>query len=177
VAVASGTQATWIVANVQGVTEVGQTPLVQIPAKADYGIRALLTLANSTTSVTAEHLAEEQSLPPRFLGAILSDLRRAGLVVSQRGSEGGFKLARPASQISIADALRAISGPMAGVRGLRPETLDYDGAATNLRDVWVAVRASLRNLLENVSLEQVASGNLPSVLTKLTKDSDAWQPR
>ena len=150
---------------------------MQIPAKADYGIRALLTLANSTTSVTAEHLAEEQDLPPRFLGAILSDLRRAGLVTSQRGSEGGFKLARPASEISIADALRAISGPMAGVRGLRPETLAYDGAATSLRDVWVAVRASLRNLLEHVTLDQVASGNLPGVVTKLTKDPDAWQAR
>src|ERR1039458_22069 len=100
-----------------GRSEVGQNRQVQIPAKADYGIRALLTLANATTSVTAEHLAEEQDLPPRFLGAILSDLRRAGLVTSQRGSEGGFKLARPASQISMADALRAISGPMAGVRG------------------------------------------------------------
>jgi len=161
----------------RGGVEVGQNRPVQIPAKADYGIRALLTLANSTTSVTAEHLAEEQNLPPRFLGAILSDLRRAGLVVSQRGSEGGFRLARPASEISIADALRAISGPMAGVRGLRPETLSYEGAATNLRDVWVAVRAALRNLLEHVTLEQVASGDLPAQLTKLTKDPDAWQAR
>lgn len=150
---------------------------MQIPAKADYGIRALLTLANSTGSVSAEHLAEEQGLPPRFLGAILSDLRRAGLVTSQRGSEGGFKLARPASQISIADALRAISGPMAGVRGMRPETLVYDGAATSLKDVWVAVRASLRNLLEHVTLEQVASGQLPGVVTSLTKDPDAWLAR
>jgi Rrf2 family protein len=157
--------------------DVGQNQEVQIPAKADYGIRAMLTLANSPTSLSAEHLAEEQGLPPRFLGAILSDLRRAGLLVSQRGSEGGYQLARPPSEISIADALRAMSGPMAGVRGLRPETLSYDGAATSLVDVWVAVRAVLRNLLEHVSLEQVASGNLPSLVTKLTKDPDAWQPR
>jgi Rrf2 family protein len=156
---------------------VGQNHSVQIPAKADYGIRALLTLANSPSSVTAEHLAHEQDLPPRFLGAILSDLRRAGLVVSQRGSEGGFRLARPASEISIADALRAISGPMAGVRGLRPEQLSYDGAATNLRDVWVAVRASLRNLLEHVTIEQVAAGQLPASVTSLTKDPDAWRAR
>jgi len=156
---------------------VGQNRVVQIPAKADYGIRALLTLANAQTSLSAEHLAGEQGLPPRFLGAILSDLRRAGLVVSQRGSEGGYQLSRPASQITIADALRAISGPMAGVRGLRPETLVYDGAATSLKDVWVAVRASLRNLLEHVTLEQVAAGELPSVVTKLTKDPDAWQAR
>jgi Rrf2 family protein len=153
---------------------LGQNQQMQIPAKADYGIRALLTLANAKTSLSAEHLAGEQGLPPRFLGAILSDLRRAGLVVSQRGSEGGYQLARPPSQISIADALRAISGPMAGVRGLRPEALSYDGAATNLKDVWIAVRASLRNLLEHVTLDQVASGSLPSVVTKLTKDPDAW---
>jgi Rrf2 family protein len=150
---------------------------MQIPAKADYGIRALLTLASAKGSLSAEQLATEQGLPPRFLGAILSDLRRAGLLTSQRGSEGGYQLARPAAQITIADALRAISGPMAGVRGMRPEALSYDGAATNLRDVWVAVRASLRNLLEHVTLEQVASGSLPGVVTRLTKDPDAWQPR
>ncbi len=155
--------------------EVGQNRSMQIPAKADYGIRALLTLANATTSLSAEHLAAEQGLPPRFLGAILSDLRRAGLVVSQRGSEGGYQLSRPASEISIADALRAISGPMAAVRGLQPQSLSYDGAATHLQDVWIALRASLRNLLEHVSLEQVASGSLPAVVTKLTKDPDAWQ--
>ncbi len=155
----------------------GRIDPVQIPAKADYGIRALLTLAKADGSLSAEQLAAEQGLPPRFLGAILSDLRRAGLVVSHRGSEGGYQLARPASKITIADALRAISGPMAGVRGMRPETLSYEGAASNLREVWVAVRASLRNLLEHVTLEQVASGSLPAVLTRLTKDPDAWQPR
>ena len=156
---------------------VGQNQGVQIPAKADYGIRAMLTLANSSTSLSAEHLAEEQGLPPRFLGAILSDLRRAGLLVSQRGSEGGYQLSRPASEITFADALRAISGPMAGVRGQQPQTLSYDGAATSLVDVWVAVRAVLRNLLEHVTLEQVASGNLPGIVSKLTKDPDAWQQR
>jgi Rrf2 family protein len=150
---------------------------MQIPAKADYGIRALLTLAEANASLSAEQLAGEQGLPPRFLGAILSDLRRAGLVVSQRGSEGGYQLARPASQITIADALRAISGPMAAVRGLPPQSLTYDGAATNLKDVWVAVRASLRNLLEHVTLDQVASGSLPAVVTRLTKNPDAWQAR
>jgi Rrf2 family protein len=157
--------------------EVGQNQHVQIPAKADYGIRAMLTLANSDTSLSAEHLAEEQGLPPRFLGAILSDLRRAGLLVSQRGSEGGYQLARPASQISIADALRAISGPMAGVRGMQPQTLSYDGAATNLVEVWVSVRAVLRNLLEHVSLEQVATGALPAAVTKLSNNPDAWKAR
>jgi len=97
---------------------------MQIPAKTDYAIRALLTLAASDVSVSAEHLAQEQDLPAKFLGAILSDLRRGGLVSSQRGPEGGFKLARDADQISIADVVRVVSGPMAGVRGMRPETLD-----------------------------------------------------
>ena len=97
---------------------------MQIPAKADYAIRALLTLAASDVSVSAEHLAQEQDLPAKFLGAILSDLRRGGLVTSQRGPEGGFKLARDPDQIMIADILRVVSGPMAGVRGMRPETLD-----------------------------------------------------
>lgn len=150
---------------------------MQIPAKADYGIRALLTLAHATESVSAEALAAEQGLPPRFLGAILSELRRAGLVVSQRGSEGGFRLARPASEISIADALRAIGGPMAGVRGMRPETLSYEGAATHLKDVWIAVRASLRSVLEHVSLEQVATGELPEAVTALLADPEAWHSR
>jgi Rrf2 family protein len=93
---------------------------MQIPAKADYAIRALLTLAASDVSVSAEHLAQEQALPAKFLGAILSDLRRGGLVTSQRGPEGGFKLARDADHIMIADILRVVSGPMAGVRGMRP---------------------------------------------------------
>jgi Rrf2 family protein len=150
---------------------------VQIPAKADYALRALLTLANSDRSVSAEHLAHEQNLPPKFLGAILSELRRAEIVSSQRGVDGGFRLARPASEITVADVLRALSGPMAGVRGMRPETLDYDGAATSLRDVWVAVRGALREVLEHVSLEDIASGHLPTPVTRYTSDPDAWHTR
>ena len=151
---------------------------MQIPAKADYGIRALLTLANAKTSLSAEHLAGEQGLPPRFLGAILSDLRRAGLVVSQRGSEGGYRLARP--RLADLDRRRAARDQRADGRragASAPRRSPTTGAATNLKDVWVAVRASLRNLLEHVTLEQVASGALPSVVTKLTKDPDAWQAR
>ena len=147
---------------------------MQIPAKADYAIRALLTLAASEDSISAEHLAEEQGLPAKFLGAILSDLRRGGMVTSQRGPEGGFKLARDPDQIMIADILRVVSGPMAGVRGMRPETLEYGGEATHLRDVWVAVRASLREVLEHVTLGQVLRGELPVAVTRFTDDPDAW---
>ncbi|MDE2281885.1 MAG: Rrf2 family transcriptional regulator [Actinomycetales bacterium] len=150
---------------------------MQIPAKAEYAIRALLTLAASKTSVSAEHLAAEQQLPAKFLGAILSDLRRGGLVTSQRGPEGGFRLAHDPDEIMIADILRVVSGPMAGVRGMRPETLNYGGDAEHLRDVWVAVRAALREVLEHVTLGQVLRGDLPAAVTRFTADEDAWITR
>lgn len=150
---------------------------MQIPAKADYAIRAMLSLAASEHSVSAEHLAQEQELPAKFLGAILSDLRRGGLVSSQRGPEGGFRLAHDPDAIMIADILRVVSGPMAGVRGMRPETLEYDGDASHLRDVWVAVRAALREVLEHVTLGQVLRGDLPESVTRFSDDPDAWKTR
>ena len=150
---------------------------MQIPAKADYAIRALLTLAASDVSVSAEHLALEQELPAKFLGAILSDLRRGGLVTSQRGPEGGFKLAHAPDQISIASILRVVSGPMAGVRGMRPETIVYEGDAKYLREVWIAVRGALREVLEHVSLGQVLRGELPDTVTRFTTESDSWVTR
>ena len=150
---------------------------MQIPAKADYAIRALLLLAASDHSVSAEHLAHDQELPAKFLGAILSDLRRGGLVTSQRGPEGGFRLARPADEIMIADILRVVSGPMAGVRGMRPESLVYEGDASHIRDVWVAVRGALREVLEHVTLGQVLRGDLPVAVTRFSDDPDAWRTR
>ena len=128
-----------------------------------------MTLAASDSSVSAEHLAQEQDLPAKFLGAIMSDLRRGGLVTSQRGPEGGFRLARSADEIQIADILRVVSGPLAGVRGMRPETLHYEGEATHLRDVWVAVRAALREVLEHVTLGQVLRGDLPDSVTRFVR--------
>ena len=150
---------------------------MQIPAKADYAIRALLSLAASDISVSAEHLAQEQELPAKFLGAILSDLRRGGLVTSQRGPDGGFRLARSPDEIMIADILRVVSGPMAGVRGMRPEALHYEGHASHLRDVWVAVRGALREVLEHVTLGQVLRGDLPDSVKRFSDDPDAWQTR
>jgi len=150
---------------------------MQIPAKADYAIRALLTLAASTTSVSAEHLAQQQELPAKFLGAILSDLRRGGLVWSQRGPEGGFRLALDPDTIMIADILRIVSGPLAGVRGMRPETLHYGGEATHLQDVWIAMRATLREVLEHVTLGQVLRGDLPDGITRFSSNPDAWITR
>ena len=156
---------------------MGQNGAVQIPAKAEYAIRALLSLAESDSSVSAEHLAQEQDLPAKFLGAILSDLRRGGLVTSQRGPEGGFRLAKDPDAVMIADVLRVVSGPMAGVRGMRPETLVYEGSAEHLREVWVAVRAALREVLEHVTLGQVLRGDLPTAVTRFTDDPDAWITR
>jgi Rrf2 family protein len=146
---------------------------MHIPAKVDYGIRALLALAAAGTPQTAESLAGEQGLPPRFLGAILADLRRAGVVASQRGAEGGYRLARDA----IADVIRALDGPLAEVRGFRPEATSYGGAAENLQQVWVAVRASLRSVLEKVTLSDVLAGKFPSHVQKLVTDPDAWIAR
>jgi Rrf2 family protein len=149
---------------------------VHIPAKVDYGLRALLSLAAAGEPRTADSLATEQGLPPRFLGAILADLRRAGLVVSQRGAEGGYRLARPAEKIALAEVIRALDGPLAEVRGFRPEHTTYGGAAEHLQQVWVAVRASLRQVLEEVTLADVVSGTLPKAVVRLTADPDAWEP-
>ncbi len=147
---------------------------MHIPAKVDYGIRALLTLAAAGTPQTAEHLAMEQGLPPRFLGAILADLRRAGVVASQRGAEGGYRLAREPEAITMADVIRALDGPLAEVRGFRPELTNYEGAAEHLQQVWVAVRASLRAVLEKVTLTDVITGNLPKHVQAMVKDPDSW---
>lgn len=150
---------------------------MHIPAKVDYGMRALLTLAEHGGALTSEELARSQGLPVKFLGAIMSELRRAGVVTSQRGSEGGYRLARPARQIAIADVMRALDGPLAEVRGLRPEATTYQGAAVHLQDVWVAVRASLRSVLEEVTLDDVVRGQLPRAVARLTSQPDAWSPR
>lgn len=150
---------------------------MHISAKVDYGMRALLTLADHEDSCTAETLAKAQGLPTKFLGAILNDLRRAGLVTSQRGGDRGYRLARPASAITVAEVMRSLDGPLAEVRGMRPEMAVYDGPARHLQDVWVAVRASLRTVLERVTLEDVVKGKLPTPVAKLTADPDAWEPR
>jgi Rrf2 family protein len=149
---------------------------VHIPAKADYAIRALLTLTvENGGPVSGVSLAESQQLPAKFLEGILSELRRAGFVNSLRGSDGGYLLARPAKSITLADVIRAIDGPLAEVRGARPETTVYAGAAVHLQEVWVAARASLRNVLEATSLADVASGKLPSHVRKLLTDPEAWK--
>jgi Rrf2 family protein len=148
---------------------------VYISAKVDYAVRALCTLADADgRAVTAEALAKSQNLPAKFLESILNDMRRAGLLLSQRGAEGGYRLSRPAESITVAEVIRPLDGPLAEVRGLRPEATKYEGSAEHLQDVWVAVRASLRAVLELVTIADIVSGELPRSVSKLTTDPDAW---
>jgi Rrf2 family protein len=148
---------------------------VYISAKVDYAVRALCTLADADgNAVTAEALAQSQGLPAKFLESILNDMRRAGLLLSQRGAEGGYRLSRAPSEISVADVIRPLDGPLAEVRGLRPEAANYKGSAKHLQDVWVAVRASLRMVLERVTIADIVAGDLPKSVQKLTTDPDAW---
>ena len=148
-------------------------------AKAEYAVRAAVELAavGRGEPVKAEQIAEAQSIPLNFLENILAELRRAGIVESRRGAAGGYLLARPADAISLADVIRAVEGPLANVRGMSPDTLEYEGSAARLRDVWVALRASVRSVLEQVTLADVASGELPPQIVELTQAADAWVRR
>lgn len=149
---------------------------MRLTARGDYAVRAAVELAaaGGETRKVAD-VAEAQSIPPRFLENILLALRRAGLVQSRRGADGGFRLSRPADQITVADVLRAVEGPLANVQGQPAQLLSYDGPAAALRDVWVAVRASLRSVLEHVTLADVISGQLPEEVRSLTDDPEAWR--
>ena len=155
---------------------------MHVSAKADYGMRALLELAavyeaSPTRLVKGEAIATAQGVPLKFLEGILRQLRQAGIVASQRGAEGGYRLDRNPADVSIADVVRALDGPLAAVRGQRPEDLEYHGASEHLREVWVAVRVAMRHVLERISLADVAAGNLPPDVTDLLGDPGAWQRR
>jgi Rrf2 family protein len=150
---------------------------VKVTAKADYAVRAVLELATADGGlVKADRIAEAQGIPRHFLDNILTDLRRAGIVATHRGADGGSRLARPADSIALADVMRAIEGPLAAVRDIRPESLSYEGPAERLPDVWIAVRAALRGVLEQVTVADVAAGRLPSEVQRLTDDPEAWKP-
>jgi Rrf2 family protein len=150
---------------------------MRLSAKADYALRASVELASlGDGHVKAEAVARAQSIPLRFLEQILLDLKHAGLVASQRGAEGGYWLARPPSEIALAEVIRAVEGPLANVRGVRPEELEYEGAAKALREVFVALRANIRAVLEEVTLADVAGGDLPGRVRELIRDDDAWAP-
>ena len=150
---------------------------MRVSAKADYAIRAAVELAAAGDGpVKGERIARAQRIPPNFLENILADLRNAGIVGSRRGADGGYWLARPADEVSIADVIRAVDGPLANVRGVRSDQLEYEGSAASLLDVWIAVRAGLRRVLERVTLADVARGELPDHVRELAADPDAWAP-
>lgn len=151
---------------------------MRVSAKTDYAIRAALELAAAPDErpVKGERIATAQAIPLRFLENILMALRHAGLVESRRGADGGYRLARAAADVTLADVIRAIDGPLAGVSGRRPETLDFDGVAEPMKDVWIAVRASLRSVLEQVTLADVVAGELPEHVRAMLADEDAWVP-
>ncbi|CAN5581022.1 RrF2 family transcriptional regulator [soil metagenome] len=148
---------------------------MEISAKSDYAVRALLELASKAPDlVKIDVIVGDQKLPKKFVEAILGDLRRAGLVRSMRGADGGYALAKPASEISIGAVIRAVDGPLAEVRGLRPDEMNYSGLAEHLPGLWVAVRASLRRVLDDTSLDQLLSGKMPAHVRRLIADPKAW---
>ena len=149
---------------------------MRVSAKVDYALRASLELAAAGDGPTkGEQISQAQDIPLRFLENILLELRHGGLVQSQRGADGGYWLARPPGEIKLADVIRAVEGPLANVRGSRPETMEYAGPAAKLQDVWIAMRANLRAVLEELTLADVASGNLPPEIEAITSDPEAWQ--
>jgi Rrf2 family protein len=149
---------------------------MRVSAKADYALRAALELAAAGDGPTkGEQIAQAQDIPLKFLENILLELRHHGLVQSQRGAEGGYWLARPAGEIKLADVIRAVEGPLANVRGSRPEAVAYEGPAARLQDVWIAMRANLRAVLEEVTLADVAAGELPAAVAEITSRPGAWE--
>ena len=151
---------------------------MRVSAKSDYALRALIEMASRSDgkAVSAEELGKQQEIPHGFLQAILADLRRAGIVMSQRGQSGGWRMGRAAGDVSVADVIRAVDGPLVSVYGLRPEAVEYNERASVLQHVWIAARYSLRDVFEQVSIQQLADAKLPKAVTSRTCDEDAWQP-
>jgi Rrf2 family protein len=151
---------------------------MRVSAKSDYALRALIEMAARADgrAVSAEELGRLQDIPHGFLQAILADLRRSGIVISQRGQSGGWRMGRAAETVSVADVIRAVDGPLVSVYGLRPESVSYNESAEVLQHVWIAARRSLRDVFEEVSIQQLAEGTLPEAVTARTGDEDAWQP-
>jgi Rrf2 family protein len=162
-----------------GLSSACDTGGVRVSAAVDYAVRAAVVLAAAPAGawVKGDVVAAGQGMSFRYSEQLLASLRKAGLVESQRGSDGGYRLSRPAAQIVVADVIRAIDGPLGEVRGLAPEDVEYPSPAEHVREVWVATRSALRAVLEHVTLADVASGSLPEVLTSLLADPAAWERR
>jgi Rrf2 family protein len=152
---------------------------MHVTAKADYAVRAIVELADSSQDSPrkVDEVAQAQNIPVSFLENILTQLRSSGIVRSQRGPEGGYWLAHPANEVNLAQIIRAVEGPLVGVRGQRPEEIEYIGSAESLKQVWVALRANLRKVLEHVTVAQIAAGELPEEVLALTREEEAWTTR
>ena len=152
---------------------------MHVTAKADYAIRAVVELADSAQDSPrkVDDVARAQGIPVSFLENILTQLRSSGIVRSQRGPEGGYWLAQPVDQVNLAQVIRAVEGPLVGIRGQRPEEIEYVGSAESLQQVWIALRANVRGVLEQVSIADVAAGKLPKAVLALTREEEAWETR
>lgn len=151
---------------------------MRVSAKSDYALRALIELArrDGGSPMSAEELGKLQDIPHGFLQAILADLRRAGIVMSQRGQSGGWRMAGSASDVTVADVIRAVDGPLVSVYGLRPEAVSYNDTADVLQHVWIAARSALRDVFESVSIQTLADGELPQHVAALATGDEAWKP-
>jgi Rrf2 family protein len=152
---------------------------MRVTAKADYAVRAVVELAGGSQESPrkVDEVAQAQHIPLSFLENILTQLRSAGIVRSQRGPEGGYWLANPPEEVNLAQVIRAVEGPLVGVRGQRPEEIEYEGSAESLQQVWIALRANLRKVLEHVTVADVAAGKLPKEVMALTREEEAWTTR
>jgi Rrf2 family protein len=149
---------------------------MRVSAKADYAVRAAVELAAAGEGPTkGEKLADAQEIPLQFLEHILLELKHSGIVRARRGAKGGYWLARPADEVTVADVVRAVEGPIANVQSMPPESIEYRGSAKHLQEVWIAVRASLRSVLEEVTMADLVSGELPAIVGELTAAPEAWQ--
>jgi Rrf2 family protein len=151
---------------------------MRVTAKSDYALRALIEIARRSDGVpvSAEEIGRLQDIPHGFLQAILADLRRAGILVAQRGQSGGWRMNRDPDDVTVADVIRAVDGPLVSIYGLRPEAVEYNESAAVLQHVWIASRHALRDVLEKVTVRQLAEGKLPRSVSSRTSDQDAWQP-
>lgn len=153
---------------------------MRVSAKSDYALRALIEIARSADTdgpISAEQIGKRQDIPHGFLQSILADLRRSGVVMSQRGQSGGWRMARAPGDVSVADVIRAVDGPLVSVYGLRPEAVEYNESAKVLQPVWIAARRSLRDVFEHVTIDDLVTGKLPPAVVALTEDDDAWRTR
>jgi Rrf2 family protein len=149
---------------------------MRVPTKVDYGLRALIEIARHDSAISAEQIGNGQNLPSGYLQEILADLRRAGILTSCRGPAGGWLMAVDPEDVSVADVIRAVDGPLLSIHGMRPESVDYTTSARTLQLVWIAARSSMRSVFERVTIAALAADKLPADVFARTKEDGAWTP-